>query len=1666
MNSLLRKLIAVLLVIVLVSANLIVLGEYTIAYAASDDELNKQDSETNNRNVLFNSYFDGESHSKVFDINSEEAKIYLKLEVNTAGYVENGTIEFQNVNFKIKNNIQDENIQSIDVENNKIVLDRVNNGSEIIVELPIEILNEDSVSIDHFNKEFVTKFTGTYIDEDGDERAVEKEITNKLSWNGTAEAEVKAEGTKYIPYATNGNYGVMVQTKVNVNVKDNILPINNTNIEIIAPVLNDIKPTSVTVVATSMAATNGKDEGLDFTNENYTYDAEAGNVTINVNNLDDSISWKKNVQDEYLVTYLYEGRDMYDYATANDINTTSNVNVKLTLYNNEELVVENDVIAEIKYDEKEGTIADFDMEVPNNISKGYLYANYDADKKVETEYNENYIATVNTTKLVTSIEFVQGIDAFVTEEKAEGNTTVSGTNYAYNKQIEVRQDIFNKILGEDGSITIKDENDKKIGAINKETTLEDGKYILDISKKNTNQITISTSAPITEGQLEINVIKALKGNIDYSKDQMKEFKQLKAKLEGHTDTTTYNVERGILLKEPETKIDLEINKEDLTTVVKNENVEIRAVLDTSSVYNALYKDPTLKITLPSDFEDVKLKGTNILLDNGLKVKSSEVSEENGHKVINVVLEGTQTEYAIDAEYKGAIIVLNTDLTLDTLAASGTEKITMEYINKNDVATKTEGTVEKEINIVAPTGVVASAGISNYKDGAGEVQSISGEAQTVKIDANSEDRIATIEGAVVNNYKNDISNIVVLGRIPAQGNKEIDSDNELGSTFTIPLATGIGTSGLRASDYTVYYSDNANATNDLEDANNGWSEEATTASKSYLMVFDDEYKMEAGDKFEFSYDINIPAEISMNNSTYAMYKVYFNNDSDIGTMSENKVSAILGMTTGTGAELEAELSSTADVIREGQYVKLKLTVTNIGETDATDVIANITAPKYVTLLEYVPANGFYTIEEKNMQLALGDIKSGESVDTSYFIKIDDETKLNLSDIEGTDDEKAQAYVESQKFPKEVINTVNITANELTGEIKSNECKLEVQDGDISVQLVSNIDETQVLRKGNEIRYKITVNNISNTGNLNNTVVTFQLPEGVTYSRGEIREDSTVTGTDDGIIYDENSNLITINLGTLDSQRTIILYAEVAEEIDGEFSVRAVAKADNIEEQYSNILEYQTEKLQLSASELTSTPKYIKESQEVTYNFTLTNNGKAEVRSILLQDVIPDGLTYVKSSYIQQGKTISTGTMSNGTLIISIARLRAGESIEVTIIAKAQALPNKDDKEVTNKVTITASGMDQIETNTVTNYIEYYEDAHENGDGGNGNASGENNRYKITGIAWLDENSDGKRDASEQPIANIQVILLNKEGNTVVKDINTNEDKITTTSSNGTYEFNNLPNGEYLVVFAYDSSNYSLTEYQKDGVDSSSNSDAIDINITLNGERKIAGITDTLVVDGDNVRDIDIGLYTASKFDLRLDKYIDKISLTTPTIGTRVDEYNNSELAKVEVLGQNLGQSSAVVEYKIVVTNEGSVPGYVNKIVDYLPEKVDFNTDLNTDWYLSDNGNIYNSSLANQRINPGESKEVTLVVSVRITQDLLGTITNNAEIYESYNELGLQDIDSSVANKIETEDDMGKADVIFSLVTGKVVMYTSIAFVVIALIGFGAFEIKKHVLNKKV
>lgn len=1684
MSKLFKKIIALIMVIVLMGANLAVLGEFTIANALSNEELNEQTSKTNHKNVEFNSYFYGGTHNQTFDIGSEDAKLYLNVKVNNAGYLENGTVEFQNANFKLKDGIENENIQSIDSENNKIVLNKLNNGSDITIELPIEILNKDNVSLDYFAKEGTTKLTGNYVDGEGKANAIEKEVINKLSWRGTAEAELKVETTKYVPYKINDTYGVMLQTKVNSGVKDSTLPIKNTSVELSVPEINGTKPSIVTATANKTEATNGKTDGLEFTNSNYSYDMESGKVTLNVSNLQDSISWKKNALDEYLVTYLFEGKEVYDYVMANGIDTNVTVVSNINVYNNEETNITKNTNLEIKYTEKLGTISDYEVQASKDISKGYVYANYEAKEKNETEYTTKYIATVNSSKLTTGLEFTQEYDKFVTAEEQEGYTTIDGKNYAYNKRVEISQAIFNKILGEDGEITVKDANGTELGKINKDTKLENGVYSLDIASKNNNKLIITTTVPVTEGKLEISVIKALKGEIDYSKEQMQNFNSIKVELKGKSDITTANEVAKIALKEPETKVELELNKKDLTTVLTNENVEIRAVLDTSSTYNALFKDSTLKITLPSYIENVNLKSANILLDNGLEVKSAKLSEENGHKVITVELEGNQTEYAINAEYKGAIVVLNTDLTTDTLTPSGSDKVTLQYTNKNETATKPNGTVSENVTFVAPNGVVAASGVSGYKEGAQDILSISDSPINVEVDTYSAKRTATISGTLINNYSNDISKVSVLGRIPAQGNKKIDTDEDLGSTFTMPLSAGITLSDVDAANYKVYYSDNANAGSSLSDTNNGWSETARTSSKSFLIVFNDEYKISAGSRINFSYSVEIPENLVPNNNTYAMYKIYYTNNSEIGAMPENKVSSIIGFSTGTGPEAEITLSTATEVVREEQIVEMTATVKNTGDKALENAKLKITAPEGTVHTEIEEGASAYTDSEERVKtISLGNIAAGQTVTVRYELRIEKGTVTTVT----TNPDDGEVEIIEHKYPgdKEVQNVVSLVADNVTGELQSSPFTFTVLEGDLRIINAPDTYESETLRKGKIIRYNTTIENVSNDKDLSNVTLNLNFPEGI-----KVREvyysDSKVTSNKitDGVTIDGNN--VSVNVGELKSLRAFMnsdqgqntgdepvdinlrtktyVYIEFeVEDFYGDLTTIMTAKADGINEQYSNVRRFHAEKVELSIEQAELEKQYIKEGTKYSYNFTIKNNGKIDSVTNKMEMTIPEGLSFIKATYTYNGETKTLGRASNNKFTITIPEMAAGTSATVEVTVKADMLPDKNDKEIKTVATLEAIGFDKITSNEVTAIIEYDPNANHGGGGDNPSAP---DRYKIAGTAWIDEDLDGQRDSSEPTVANMQVILLNKDNSAIVKDPDTNEDKITTTSDNGTYQFDNLPNGEYVVVFVYDSSNYSLTEYHKEGVNDRFNSDAIDVNLTLNGERRIAGITDVLTIDGENVRNIDIGLYTANKFDLRLDKYVNKITLTTPTIGTRVDEYGrDTKVAKVEVLERNVGQSSAVIEYKIAVTNEGSVPGYVSKIVDYLPEKVNFSTELNPDWYLSENGNIYNASLANEVINPGETKEVTLLVSIRITEDLLDTLDNNAEIYESYNELGLQDIDSTAGNKVTSEDDMSKAEVVVSLVTGKIITYTAIILGVVALLGFGIYEIKKRVLDKK-
>ena len=68
-------------------------------------------------------------------------------------------------------------------------------------------------------------------------------------------------------------------------------------------------------------------------------------------------------------------------------------------------------------------------------------------------------------------------------------------------------------------------------------------------------------------------------------------------------------------------------------------------------------------------------------------------------------------------------------------------------------------------------------------------------------------------------------------------------------------------------------------------------------------------------------------------------------------------------------------------------------------------------------------------------------------------------------------------------------------------------------------------------------------------------------------------------------------------------------------------------------------------------------------------------------------------------------------------------------------------------------------------------------------------------------------------------------------------------------------------------------------------------------------------------------------------------------------------------------------------------------------------------------------------------PGESKEVTILLTWINREDNMGLKINVAEISKDYNEYGSPDIDSTPNNKVPGEDDIDDAPVMLTVTTGE-------------------------------
>ena len=202
----------------------------------------------------------------------------------------------------------------------------------------------------------------------------------------------------------------------------------------------------------------------------------------------------------------------------------------------------------------------------------------------------------------------------------------------------------------------------------------------------------------------------------------------------------------------------------------------------------------------------------------------------------------------------------------------------------------------------------------------------------------------------------------------------------------------------------------------------------------------------------------------------------------------------------------------------------------------------------------------------------------------------------------------------------------------------------------------------------------------------------------------------------------------------------------------------------------------------------------------------------------------------------------------------------------------------------------------------------------------------------------------------------------------------------------------------------------------------------------------------------------------KFDLSLEQYLNKVTVENSQ-GTTTYDYTNTNFAKVEIPAKYMNGSKVTFEYKIIVKNEGTISGYARKIVDYLPKDLTFSEEQNKDWYVGEDGNIYSVALIDKLLEPGDSEELTIILTKQMNNNNTGTVTNIAEIYEASNDENVEDINSIPGDKLEDQNDMSKVEVIVAVRTGSIILYILLAMTVITIIGIGIYKVKKITLNRK-
>ena len=1619
--------VVILLIMTLTMTNFIFLGSSLISYAANS-------TSTNHKNIEFDAYFKDSNGKKTTTLertaDMQEVSLYLAINVNTEGFFV-GQVALQNSNFNI---VGSESEYVSKISDNTIYLNQLDVGTEAEIEVKVKPIDNEVINIDMLDCQSEVTLTGVY--RDNTEKDIDIEATRTVGMR-LLEANSNANVKNQIEVITNkimkisGEDKRVVQLSLHMGLNDNNYPIKEIDTKINAPEIDGKSPEVMT------------DAHLN-TMSAFDYKYEDGYVEMALTNektQNNQILWRKQGEENVILTYIYD-------ADVELENKEIAAEETVTLQNNKVLTSKDGTIT-FSNEEMDSVIEVTANNVEESIYKGKLYSGIDKQYISKTKLD------VNLANIEEYISIREEASRYVlTDGEAD-------SNIYYNKTTISKKD-FDTIYGKSGKIEIYNENNELLATITNATKADNnGNIVIDYTGKEPKGIEIRTSSPVAEGTLtfthtktiaasDINTVKAANSiatKVVYGYNNYSE-EELTIKGKSYTTGIEDETEMTMALNETTTEARLEINRNTLSTIVAND-IEMKLILKTDEESKDLYRNPTFTIELPEQVESVQINSINVLYEEELTIANYTVDG----RYITIQMQGEQTAYKSQS-VEGANIIINATINVNRTSIAKPESINVTYTNEKANAyanNEAIGRISQEIEVVAPKDVTVINSIDALN-----VETIGEEETTsVGLQRGTDATQMEVSFEIINNNEENVDNVSMLGTFPTKTEEN-----------NIDIAV---VSGVNVENGTVYYTENENATTDMENPENGWTESLTnpTAVKKYMVKMDNIASRSA---VSGSYTIEVPENLEYNQTATEGYEVNYTKGQ---AKNENTVKATeISMETGIGPKIETNLTATVagedlnhtSTVKNGEVIKYRVQVSNVGSEDVSNITVKGMIPEGTILVEpvdnyeYTGASYYKGIETDTFETTIEFLPVGDITYVEYEVMVSSKLANGTS----------------------IANTAEINYSDVVQE--TNEFTVLSEDGNLRAMVKRVTDRKVDLYEAGTVAYFAIIKNITSE-TVNNVTVKTNKSENLEVSKlslitgmreDEISDDELYTISSDeinevreedtGTIDDENVTTETIeysdeiNIGTLEpGEAKVLSYNMVINKMPDntidtmDFSVVA---SDGQKDYRSNVWNDKVNSFDIDMTmESNTESEYIKSGDHIIYNIHARNTSTSETSGLVITDEIPSQLTVNRVTVDGEEKAFTTNYIEIN------KEIPANGEINIIIETVVNYSASRVDAEtITNRAIASVYG-EEIATTSDLNHIIEADVIDENGSNGDQeNNNGNNNATDdeqngniangdkiISGLAWYDKNANGKKDDEETTLSNIRVKLLNVNTNQFVKD---NEGNIleATTNENGIYVLDNIAAGEYIAIFEYDTNQYSLTTYKIEGVNEKENSDVRLNELLIEDTRQKVASTDILRIDADNVSDINIGLIELQNFDLKLDKYISRI-LVQNSAGTTTREYNNVTTAKVELDAKQMNGSNVIIEYNIVVTNVGEVAGYARNIVDYVPSDLEFSSELNKDWYERNNA-LYTTALGNDIINPGESRTVTLTLTKTMGEDNLVT-RNNAEIYEAYNNLGLEDSNSTPGNNVSGENDMGSADVIVSIRTGGVV-YTTIGIIAVIIV----------------